>query len=191
MQNINYTISYNKQIQMLEFSHEMLPDNGYRRPLARLFNDFGYNITNIILDSHKLAVCLVSKYESDAITNAIAYDGDVQCNEHITDILFLHGEYSDYKNHYPGFLSQEQFSLWQKAIKNSDKPAILKMLYQDNKISRAYLLKYSNHPASLYDLGKYNLLDNFFGRGAIQAKKIDELILPLSIKEDLKHSFAK
>lgn len=189
MPNVNYTISYNKQIQMLEFSHEALLNNGYRRPLAKLFNDFGYNITNIILDSHKLAVCRVSKGDS----SGVLYLDDIPSNEHLTDILFLQGKYSDYKNHYPGFISQEQFVLWQNAIKSADKPAILKMLCQDNKISRAYLLKHANHPAALYELGKYNLfINNVFGREkAAQVEKIDELALPFSIKEDLKHSLAK
>ena len=175
---------------MLEFRHEDLSNNGYSRPLAKLFNNFGYNLTNIILDSHQLGVCLVFKYEG----NAIAYMDDVQCNEHITDILLLHGKYSDYKNHYPGFVTQEQFVFWQKAIKGIDKPAVLKMLYQDNKISRAYLFKYAySHPASLYELGKYNLfINNVFAENkAAQVEKIDELPLPHTIKEDLKLNFSK
>ncbi|WP_218813971.1 hypothetical protein [Rickettsiella endosymbiont of Dermanyssus gallinae] len=186
MPNLNYTISYNKELQILEFRHEALFSNGYNQPLAKLFNNFGYNLTNIILDRHNLSVCLISKYE----VNAIAYGDDVRCNEHVTDIVFSHGEYRDYKNHYPGFLSPKQFTHWQNTVKEVDKPAILKLLYQDNKISRAYLLKYSNYPASRYELGRYNLMDNFFGKGAIQTKKIDELTLPLSIKEDLKCSLS-
>lgn len=177
-------------MQMLEFRYEALSNNDHRRLLARLFDDFGYNLTNIILGSHALPVCRV--YKGDC--SAIFYMDDTPCNEHLTDILFLHGKYSDHKNHYPGFISQEQFALWQNAIKGVDKSTLLKMLYQDNKISRAYLFKYAyNHPASLYELGKYNLfINNVFGKEkAAQVEKIDTLTLPLSIKQDLKYSFAK
>lgn len=178
MPNTSYTISYNKQIQTLEFKHEVLPNNGYSQPLAKLFNRFGHNLANIILIKNNLAVCRVSQLGY----NGIVCTYNVHYIEHVIDILFLHGKYKDYKNHHPHFLTREDFELWLNAIKNADKPAILKMLYQDNKISRAYLLKYSNQPPSLYELVKYSLIDSFF-------EKIDQLSLPNTIKEDIKHSF--
>lgn len=189
MPSTNYTIGYNKPVQMLEFKHEGLSDDD-NMLLGKLFNSFGYSLTNIIHDSYQfnLAVSRVSKYTCEGIL----YEGDIQYNEQITDILFLHGKYRYYRNHHPGFLSKKEFVLWQNAIRGVDKPTILKMLYEDKKISEAYLNKYSYYnPSSLYELGKYNLLDSFFGEGAIQAEKIDQLTLPESIKGDLKHSFSK
>ncbi len=104
----------------------------------------------------------------------------------MAEILREHSDSLD-----PDFLRQEEFSCGQNIIRDVGKSAVLKMLYQDNKISRAYLLKYSNPPASLYELSKYNLLDNLFGKDVIQAEKIDKLPLPRLIKEDLKLSFSR
>ncbi|BBB15811.1 hypothetical protein RVIR1_13650 [Candidatus Rickettsiella viridis] len=171
----------------MEFEYDVNLSFEAAKPLESLFNNFGYSLANIMANNYQLSVCRVYKHGC----HAIVYYEDVQYNERVTDILFLHERYQDYKNHYSNFLSQEEFALWQNAIKGADKPAILKRLYQDNKISRAYLFKYAyNHPASLYELGKYNLfINNVFGKEkATQTEKIDELPLPNPIKDDLKLS---
>ena len=164
-----------------------------RDRLQSLFDDFGFSLNNIILDSYNLSICRVSYCNFDYMAcNGIIYTYGVQYNEKITDILFLHEKYRHYINHDPEFLSQEQFVCWQNAIKGVDKPAILKMLYEDKKISEEYSLKYSVYnPSSLYDLAKSSLFSKMPLKKMAQAEKIDKLPLPRPIKEDLKFSLSR
>lgn len=188
----NYAINYNKIKKMLEFNHEFF-SNSTISPLKGLFNNFGHSLTKIISDIYNLSVYHLSycDYEYN-VCNVIFYTDDIQCNEKITDILFLHEKYRYYISHYPGPLTQEQFVYWQNAIKGVDKPAILKMLYEDKKISEHYLLKYSVYnPSFLYELAKYSLFINMCGEKAVQTEKIDKLPLPRLIKEDIKLIFLR
>lgn len=189
MLRTTYTISYNTRRQGLEFKYEFFFNNAIT-PLLSLFNDFWLSLARI-LDVDSSSVYYSSYQNSDyAISNIIFYSDNIQCNEKIMDILFLHGKYRDYIYHCLDFLTREKFVYWQNATKNVDKPSILRALYQDNKISYAYLLKYSayNSP-SLYELAKSSVFIKIFGEEAAQVEKIDRLPLPPTIKKELKYSF--
>lgn len=178
-----YAIQYNKQTQCLEFSYD---NHSHLLALNGLFHNFGLSLANTVLRVRNAAVCRVS----NGGTHAILYDGDMHYNELITDIIFLHGIYQEHQQHHTGFLDKEKFESWQKVIQKANQKAILKKLYSNRKISRAYYFKYTlNHPASLYDLVKYNLfISNTLGNED-EAEKIDTLALPNAIKQDLKLSF--
>lgn len=192
MLNANYAISYHKKLQMLVFKHEFFLNSSIS-PLQSLFDDFRLSLANIILDHYNLSIGRFYYCNFDYIAcNAIFYTGDIQYNENITDILFLHEKYRYFINHDPSFLTQANFAYWQNAIKNLDKSAILKMLYEDKKISEHYLLKYSVYnPPSLYELAKSSLFPKMSRKEAIQTEKIDKLPLPQLIKEDLSFNFLR
>ncbi|MES2141767.1 MAG: hypothetical protein V4471_02625 [Pseudomonadota bacterium] len=179
-----YTIQYNRQTQSLEFRHrETL---GPSR-LNSLFHNFGYSLANIVMGVRR--TIQYSERLTNINFNAIQYYNDTQYNELITDIVFLHGIYREHDHHHPGFINEQRFVQWRDAIQNVNQTAILKLLYSDNKISRAYYFRYAlNHPASLRNLVIYNLfINNTLGdTGQAQAEKIDKLPLPASIKADLK-----
>ncbi len=179
-----YAIQYNKQSQRLEFSYR---DRADSLALDNLFHNFGLSLANIVFAVCNVPVCRISRLGY----NAIQYYGDIQYNELITDVVFLHGIYQEYHHHHIRFINEKEFVQWREAIQDVTQTTILKKLYADGRISRAYFFKYAlNHPASLQDLIKSSLFaNNTFGM-ADQVEKIDKLPLPVSIKEDLKLSFA-
>lgn len=181
---MSYAIQYNKQTQSLEFRHR---ETLCSTRLNSLFHNFGLSLANIVFEVCNAAVCQTS---NGLDFNAIQYCRDTQYNELITDVVFLHGIYQEYHHHHTGFINEQKFVQWREAIEDVAQTAILKKLYADGKISRAYFFKYTlNHPASLQDLIKYSLFaNNTFGT-ADQVEKIDKLPLPISIKGDLKLSF--
>lgn len=192
MPDASYAISYNKKLKMLEFKHKFFSYSSIS-PLQSLFTDFGFSLANIILDSYNLSISRFYYCDLDyAACNAIFYSDFIQYNEKITDILFLHEKYQYFIHHDSDFLTQEKFAYWQNAIKDVDKPVILKMLYEDKKISEEYFLKYSVYnPLSLYGLAKSSLFIKLFTQKAPQTEKIDQLPLPRLIKEDIKHGFSR
>lgn len=144
-----YAISYTKGKNLLMVTCKNLPNHQNQL----FFNNFVNNLRKIIVDSHETPVVF------SAVSNRgeFLYTDDISCNERITDVLFLYGQYRHYTNHYSDLLTKEEFSCWQSVIKDVDKLAALEMLYKDDKISRAYFFKRA-----------LNFANVFFGRPAEQ-----------------------
>jgi hypothetical protein len=120
------------------------------------------------------------------VLKTIDYENSQEANEEITDMVFSQGSYQTPAS-YP-ILDEEECSDWRNAVASVNRLDILKALYEDNKISYAYLIKHFSNPLSLYELSSYQTLQAL---GNNCAEKIDTLELPIFIKEDLKKALSE